>query len=284
MADKKRVIIIGSGPAGISAALYTARGGLDTCIVTAGLGSLDKAHMIQNYYGTGEISGHELHQKGEESARELGVRFVNEEVVGLTFESSLVVETAKSKLEADYVVIATGTSRRVPGKINISEYEGKGVSYCAVCDAFFYRRKNVAVLGNGEFALHEINDLLKIAASVTLLTNGEEVLTELPDGVILDKRKIVKLNGDDNLKSISFETGDDIEISGLFIALGIAGSTALAKKIGAATDGNNIKVNENMETTVPHLYAAGDCTGGLLQVAKAVYEGAVAGNHIVRAK
>ena len=165
---------------------------------------------------------------------------------------------------------------------NLEAMEGRGVSYCAVCDAFFYRGKHVAVLGNGEFALHEIHDLLPVAGSVTLLTNGEEPSFPLPEGVTADTRKIASLEGESRLEQVVFADGTSLPLDGLFIAYGTAGSGALARKIGAALANGNVAVNENMETTVPGLYAAGDCVGGLLQVSKAVYEGAVAGTHIAK--
>lgn len=278
----KKVIIIGSGPAGVSAALYTVRGGVDTTIISNGVGSLGKAHEIQNYYGvSGSVSGMDLVSTGISQAKALGVKFIEDEVVGLTYEESLVVETASNRYTTDYVVIATGTSRNVPASLNVSDYEGKGVSCCAICDAFFYRNKNVAVLGNGEFALHEIKDLLPVASSVTLLTNGDELKTEMPYEVKVDTRKIKSFEGDARLKKVTFIDDDSIDVSGLFIALGTAGATALAKKIGAIIGDNGIVVDENKETSVPGVYAVGDCISGLKQVAKAVYDGAVAGHHIV---
>lgn len=278
----KKVIVIGSGPAGISAALYTKRAGMHTTIISNGLGNLEKAHEIENYYGVEGLSGRELALTGIRQAKALGIEFIEKEVVGISFDTSLVVETTDEKYPADYVVMATGSSRIVPAGLKVSDYEGKGVSYCAVCDAFFYRKKNVAVVGSGEFALHEILDIKPVVASVTLLTNGEEPSIQVPEGVLVDTRRITSLNGAERLQSISFEQGEDLCIDGLFVAYGVAGSSAFAKKIGAELENNRILVNENMETNIPGLYATGDCTGGLLQVAKAVYEGAVAGNHIAK--
>lgn len=279
----KKVIIIGSGPAGISASLYTVRGGVDTTIISNGVGSLGKAHEISNFYGVvGNVSGLELAENGIKQAKALGVKFIEDEVVGLTFEDGFVVETASRKYSADYVVIATGASRNMPASLKVSEFEGKGVSYCAICDAFFYRKKDVAVIGNGEFALHEINDLLPVVSSVTLLTNGDDVKVEVPSGVKVDTRRLKALEGDTKISGVVFEDGDTLAISGLFIALGTAGATALARKVGAILDGNSIAVNSTMETSVPGVYAVGDCVPGLKQVAKAVYDGAIAGHDIVQ--
>ena len=289
-----KVIIIGSGPAGVSAALYTLRGGHETIIITKDRdgGGLAKAEKIENYYGLSEpISGKELLEKGLAGALRLGATLVEDEVVGLVYESSLVVTTTKSRYEADAVVIATGASRRTASIKGLAEYEGNGVSYCAVCDGFFYRNKPVVVLGNSEYAFHEASALLPLASSVTLLTDGKEPEGKVPEGIVVRKEKIKEIVGDaealaslDLMKvaKVSLEGGDSISCDGIFVAYGVAGSTDLAKKIGAATEGNKIVIDETMATSIPGLYAAGDCTGGLLQVAKAVYEGAQAGNSIVK--
>ncbi len=278
-----KVIIIGSGPAGVSASLYSARAGLDTTIISKGIGSLENAHKIQNYYGIkGEISGKDLAVSGIKGAKNVGVNIINEEVVAISYDGNFIIETDKSKYFSEYAVIATGNTRNAPAIKNLKNLEGKGISYCAVCDAFFYRNKDVAVLGNGKFALHEIQDILPVASSVTLLTNGEKVKDMPPKEVKIKTEKITEILGNDSLEGVRFSDNSVIDIKGLFIAYGTAGSTALAKKIGAGIKGNYIAVNENMETSIKKLYAAGDCTGGMMQIAKAVYEGAVAGNHIVK--
>ena len=117
--------------------------------------------------------------------------------------------------------------------------------------------------------------------SVTILTNGAELTGVLPEGAKLDTRKIAAFEGDGVVEKVTFEDGESLAISGVFVAVGVAGSTDLAKKLGAATEGNRILVDEKMATNVPGLYAAGDCTGGMLQIAKAVYQGAQAGTSIV---
>ena len=280
MAD---VIVIGSGPAGISASLYTARGGLSTMVVSRGSGALGKTDKIQNYYGFPDlISGEELEQNGIEGAKKVGVEFLEAEALGLGFEEKLTVETTKGVFSADYVVLATGVQRKTPKIPGLQELEGRGVSFCAVCDAFFYRQKPVAVLGSGEYALHEAEVLLASASSVTLLTNGAEPAANFPEEVQIVKSRIEKIEGTDHVEAVLLEDGSRITAEGIFIAYGTAGGSDLAKKIGAQTDGNHVVTDEKMRTTVPGLYAAGDCNGGMLQIAKAVYEGAVAGTEIVK--
>lgn len=281
-----KVVIIGSGPAGVSAALYTARAGIDTTVLTRGPGALARAEGIENYYGVpGPISGAELERRGIEGAKAVGVQFVEAEAVGLTFTDKLTVETLSGDYPADAVILATGASRAVPPIPGLKALEGHGVGYCATCDAFFYRGKDVAVLGSGEYALHEASALLPLAKSVTLLTGGAPLTAEFPPEIALCTEKVEAILGEEagKVTGVRLAGGRELPLDGVFVALGVAGSTALARKMGAEVDGNRIVVDEHMMTTVPGLFAAGDCTGGLLQVAKAVYEGAMAGNEAAKA-
>ena len=167
------IVIIGSGPAGVSAALYAVRAGVHTTVLTKGPGALDRAEKIENYYGFAEpISGAELERRSIENAKRLGVNVITAEAVGLTYTDKLTVETVGADYPADAVILATGASRAVPRIPGLAGLEGHGVSFCAACDAFFYRGKDVAVLGSGEYALHEVQALLPVAGSVSLLTNG----------------------------------------------------------------------------------------------------------------
>lgn len=278
----KNVIIIGSGPAGISAALYTRRAGFDTTVISKGVGALARAEM-ENYYGFAEvIEGTKLHQQGIMQAQRLGVKILTAEVVGLDFADKFVVKTATDEYSADVVIVAAGAQRTVPKIPGIKELEGKGVSYCATCDAFFYRNKDVAVLGDGEYALHEALELVNIVNSVTLLTNGTQPKVSLPDNIKLVDKSIAQIEGENVLQNIVFTDGEKLPVKGLFVAIGVAGSGELARKMGARLEGNKVVVDENMQTGIPGLYAAGDCTGGMLQVAKAVYEGAKAGLEAVK--
>ena len=278
------VVIIGSGPAGVSAALYTARAGVDTTVLTKGPGALARSEGIENYYGVpGNITGAELERRGIEGAKEVGVKFVETEAVGLTFTDKLTVETLNGDYPADAVILATGASRTAPPVPGLAALEGRGVSYCATCDAFFYRGKNVAVMGSGEYALHEASALLPLAASVTLLTGGADLTADFPPEITVRTEKVEAILGEEKVTGVRLAGGEELPMDGVFIALGVAGSTALARKMGAEVDGNKIVVDANMMTTIPGLFAAGDCTGGLLQVAKAVYEGAVAGNEAAKA-
>ena len=196
--------------------------------------------------------------------------------------TGLMVQTPEQVLEAKAVVLAAGSTRLAPRIPGLKELEGKGVSYCAICDAFFYREKTVAVLGEGEYALHEAEILLPHASQVMLFTNGKEPAVKIPDTIEVHKEKVTAVEaenagGMERVSGLRTEDSTVTPVSGLFVALGTAGSVDFARKIGAAVDNNRVVVDKDMSTNVPGLYAAGDCTGGLLQVVKAAYEGAVAG-------
>lgn len=274
------VVILGAGPAGISAGLYAHRGGLKTLILNnpASSSALGQAHMISNYYGFPDgITGKDLFDNGIMQAKNLGIEVKDEEVVDLSMFSDQVylVKTSENEYSAKAIIIALGDKKQKPNIEGIDEYSGRGVSYCAVCDGFFYKGKNVAVIGDGKYALNEIEHLKNIVGSVKLFTNGEDVKVE--SDVEVDTRKIKSISGDKKVETVNFEDGTSEKIDGIFIAIGTAGGNDLAIKMGVLTDNNTIVVNEKMETNVPGIYACGNITGGLLQVNKAAYEGAQAG-------
>jgi len=279
----KNIVIIGTGPAGISSALYTVRAGIDTTVIGKGIGALEKAEKIENYYGFPEpVTGRELIENGIAQAKRMGVKIITDEVVGLGYDEKLRVKATLGEHSADCIILTTGTSRKTPAIQGILEYEGRGVSYCAVCDAFFYRKKDVAVLGCCEYALKEAMELLPVVNSVTLITNGTEPIPKIPPEIKIIPKKIKEFAGNQVLEKVIFEDSTEIPVAGVFVAVGVAGSVDLAKKIGIITDGNIIVVDDRMATNVPGVYAAGDCTGGMLQIAKAVYQGAVAGTEAVK--
>lgn len=276
MAD---ILILGYGPAGVSAALYGLRAGLDVLLVGKDAGALARAHMIENYYGLVKpLSGPELAEVGKKQALALGAKIADDEVTDLFFDGSeFVAKGLSGEYRGKACIMATGSARKKQALPGMAELEGHGVSYCAVCDAFFYRKKKVAVLGSGEYALHEVSELLPIASSVTLLTHGNPTSATFPDTVAVEKRQIAELLGGGTFQGVRYEDGTEEAFDGLFVALGSASASDLARKAGAAFEGANPVLGPDFQTTVPGLFAAGDCTGGTLQVSVAVGEGAVAG-------
>ena len=271
------LIIIGSGPAGISAALYAARAGLHPLILSQGMGALKNAERIENFYGVQPMTGAQLHTWGEKQAQALGARLIHTQVLGVSGFDTYTVSTVDGSYEAIAVLIATGVKRAAPPLPGVRELDGRGISYCAVCDAFFYRGKKVAVLGSGDFAMKEAEEL-GMAGSVTILTNGAPKPFSSPCPFPLDERPIEAILGTEQVEGVRFTDGTQLELDGVFIALGTAGGSEMARRVGAALDDKgNVKVDENMQTVLPGLYAAGDCTGGTFQVAKAVHEGMTAG-------
>lgn len=280
------VIIIGAGPAGISASLYLIRAKKSILVISKDNSSLKKAEKIDNYYGLESLTGKELFDRGIKQAKELGVNIVKEEVISVNFEdiSKFKVITENKEYMSKNVIIATGTSRKTPNIKGIKEYEGKGVSYCAICDAFFYKNKDVAVIGSGNYAIHEAKTLKDVANSVSILTNGEQVVQNRDKSLQnfdINEKRIKEVRGFNKVEEIDFDDDTSKKVSGVFIAMGTASADDLAKKIGVVLKNNSIQVDENMQTNIKGIYACGDCTGGLLQINKAVYEGAKAALHII---
>ena len=179
------VIIIGAGPAGITASLYTLRKNLKTLIIYGEKSSLEKAHKIENYYGfENGIDGKELYNIGIKQAEKLGAELLKEEVTNIQAEYLEInndkrkqifkVQTLNNEFISKVVIFATGNKKYKPNIGNIEKYEGKGISYCAICDGFFYKNKDVAVIGNGDYAISEAKNLQNIAKTITILTNGKQ--------------------------------------------------------------------------------------------------------------
>ena len=280
------VIIIGAGPAGISAGLYTQRANKKTLIIYNEKSSLEKASKIENYYGfPNGISGKELYQNGIMQAKNLGIELKKEEVIKIEkIKETFEVSTSKRTYISRNVILATGNKKNVPDIKGIKELEGKGISYCAICDGFFYRGKDVAVLGSGDYAISEVNDLLNVANKITILTNKKKVPDFRAENVKVETRGVIAVKGENQLESIELEDGTKLEVDGLFVAQGVAGSTDFARKLGALVKDNKIVVSDKMETTIQGLYACGDCVGGIYQIAKAINEGMIAGISAVKDK
>lgn len=271
------VIIIGAGPAGISASLYAKRANKNVLVIYNGESNLEKAEKIDNYYGfVNGINGKELYLAGIKQSQNLGVNVVCEEVLNIEYNmDSFSVKTVDNLYEATACIIATGNKKLRPNIKGIAEFEGKGISYCAICDGFFYKGKNVVVIGSGRYAISEAKDLENVVENVKILTNGDNLAVDTDFEVI--SKPITQILGNEKVEKIVFEDGSTIDIDGIFIALGEASGCDFAKKLGVVLDKDSIKVDEKMATNINGLYSCGNSNGGLLQVSKAVYEGAVAG-------
>lgn len=269
---------------GISASIYAKRGNLNPLVIYNDKSSLEKTDKIDNYYGfENGVDGKKLYEDGINQAKNLNIDVKNEEVIKIEFaEKGYTVTTSKDKYDSKTIILATGNKKNTPNIKGIKEFEGKGISYCAICDGFFYRDKNVVVIGSGNYAVSETNDLINITKEITILTNGKETPEIRAENVKINDKEIREIRGEEKAEEIEFTDNSRIKTDGIFIAEGIAGSSEFAKKLGIITKNNKIIVNEKMETNVPGIYACGDCTGGLLQISKAVYEGTIAGLETIK--
>ena len=279
------ILIIGQGPAGLSAAIYTARGGIKTML----LGCDPKIagdYDIDNYFGFHEtVSGKELIDRGVAQAKRFGAEMLCDRVLAIHFDDTgkYIVKTENDEYRTCSVILATGVSRKKPDIPGVDKFDGKGVSWCVSCDGFFFRGKKVLVAGEGIYAANQAIELTDYTPDVAICTLGKEStitpeymkrLRELDIPVI--EKGIKELKGDDTLKGVVFSDGEQLNAEGIFIALGDASSTDFARSLGVITEGNFIQVDRDMKTNAPGIFAAGDCTGGFLQIAVAVGEGAVA--------
>ena len=235
---KYDVIIIGAGPAGISASLYTIRANKKTLVLYDDLSSLEKTEKIENYYGFPDgINGKELYQNGIEQARNLGVDVKKQEVIKIEMNEGNQSENEKDNNKSNYkfivktldnvyyskvVILATGNKKNKPKITGIEKFEGKGVSYCAICDGFFYRNKDVSVIGSGNYAVSETNDLINVAKDITIFTNGKKAPDFRAENVKIETRGIKEIIGEDRVEGLELEDGTKIKTDGIFIAQGVA--------------------------------------------------------------
>lgn len=272
------VIIVGGGPAGISAGIYAHRAGLSVLVFDAQNSTLKQAKVVNNYYGVEPISGEDLINRGVSQFKQLGGKIEFCQVVGVKKDFStntFIVKTTKGDYESRAIILATGVEKKKIVK-GLEPYEGKNVSSCAVCDGFFYKNKIVAVIGDKDFAISECEELSKVTSKTFLLTDGKNVDCNIKNVEVITK-KIKSFSGKDLLDIISFDDGDKIHIDGCFVALGDLSSSDISKRLGLFMAKNYIVIDKNMMTNVAGVFACGDVVGGLLQVSKAVSDGAKAG-------
>ena len=215
------------------------RANLKTLILYYEEAAVEKTSKIENYYGFEEgISGKELYQKGMKQAENIGVEIKKEEVTNIQMTpNGFAVKTEQNLYEGRTVILATGNKKNKPPIQNIEEFEGKGVSYCAVCDGFFYRNKNITVIGDGNYAISEVNELIHLAKEITILTNGEKApeIRSKEDNLKIDTKEIEAIKGEKKVEAIQFKDGTTLKTDGIFIANGVAGSLDFAKKLGIMT-------------------------------------------------
>jgi len=286
------ILIIGAGPAGLTAATYTAWLGLKTLVLESSIagGKAWTAPMVENFPGFDEgIKGVDLAERMQRQAERLGALVVtSEEVVGLELADAVKhVSSRKQVYDASVIILATGTQKRklkVPGE---EDFLGRGVSYCAVCDGPFFRRSKVAVVGNSNEAVIEALSLAELAEQVLFVHEGDLKI----EGTLLNRLrskpkietlqgKVTAIKGDQTVKAVEIQTvtaSIEREVKGVFIALGSVPLTAIVRNAGINMDRNGcLKVDRHQRTNVPGVFAAGDCTCGGMQIVTAAGEGAMA--------
>jgi thioredoxin reductase (NADPH) len=280
------VIIIGKGPAGLSAALYTVRSNLKTLIIGRNDSRLRMAEKIDNYFGFAQtVSGGQLLKDGEEQAKRLGAEIVEDEVISIEKEDFFSITAASGVYTGKALLLATGQPHKTIKIENLVKFEGRGVSYCSTCDGFFYNNLKVGVLGHKDYAVHEALELLTFTKDITIYTNGRQLeISSKYNGEIsrfkLETRQISKLDGTEFLQRIFFADGISDEIDGIFVAYESASSVDFARKLGILVDGSSVVTDAKQQTNLEGLFAAGDCTSDFKQISIAVGQGALAGKAI----
>ena len=294
--NEQDVIIIGAGPAGMSAAAFTSRANLKTLVIgDPEKSELIKASSVGNYLFANNRSGRELLEAGIAQIEGYGAEVLVNEVVNIAREDSGVftVKTADTnEYSAKAVVLAIGVSYVQSGIKNERELAGKGVHYCVACDGYFYKGKKVVVVGNGNYAAEEAIELLAYTKDITLVSNGRDfaISPELMAGLQKGGVQIRKDRGAEFVKpsttaklTLIKKDGSKEEFDGAFIALGTASSVGFANKLGLELDQEGfIAIDKNGMTSVEGVYSAGSCTGGVLQMAKSVGDGCVAAISIIK--
>ena len=278
------IIIVGAGPAGLQAGIHTARRKHSVLILGKPQASaLWNAH-IENYFGVpGKASGAELLKVGLAQAKGFGAEFLEEDVVKIEkVEPGFLVETETGKtFQGLALILALGVKKKKKIFKDEDKFVGKGISYCVDCDAWFYRGKRVAVIGDGSAALHGAHTLTKFAEKVYLIPLKDlPISSEEAEKIEVIRKKPLEIVGEDEVSGLKFEDGESISVDGIFIEIGAKGPLELLSPLGIELDPQTfsyVKVNQRMETNVPGVFACGDLTGPPLQVAKAVGEGCVAG-------
>lgn len=290
------LIIVGAGPAGLSASIYASRYKLDHLIIgkTPG-GQITEIREIENYPGFVSISGQDLISKFVEQVENYGIKIQKESVADIkkledgTFE----VDTGEKKYKSKSLILTMGTEYR---KINIpgeKEFLGKGVSYCATCDAFFFRNKTVCVLGGGNSAAVSALELSEIAQKVYLIFRKEKMTAEpfWEEKIhrnskieIVNGTNVIEVKGNEKVEKVILDKAYNdhtyLDVDGVFVEIGSDPGASLAMKMGIELDEQNyVKTKEDQSTNIPGVYAAGDITTSsnkFRQVLTAASEGAIA--------
>jgi thioredoxin reductase (NADPH) len=267
-----KVVIIGSGPAGLTAGIYTARAGLKPVLIEGMQpgGQLTTTLKVENWPGLIEVQGPKLMMDMKKHAQHVGCEIISDQVTKVDFSKKpykIFTQNGK-ELEAESVIIATGAAHRklnVPGE---KEYWGKGVSVCATCDAPFFKDKYVVVVGGGNSGMYEASHLLKVVSKVTVIQNSEKITaTDSVKNEVIDSPKVEifynsvvkEIKGDgQKVTKIILQDGKEIDADGVFIAIGLEPNTAIFKDQIDLDDWGYIVLKNRTQTSKDGIFAAGD--------------------------
>lgn len=294
MEKKYDIVIIGGGPAGISAGIYAVRAGRSVLIIEkfAPGGQLGLIGEIENYAGFEKINGFELAQKFEKHAKSLGVEFVFDNALSLEKQvDNNIVKCEKNTYLANAVILALGCHSRELNIEGEKAFKGKGVSYCALCDGNFFKNKTVAVVGSGDSAFSDALYLSNLCKQVYVLTKDRLKLNNYAENELDGKGNVEllkgaiskKIIGEEKVESLEFERNDKtekIDVDGVFVAIGRTPDTKMLKGVIDLDEWGYILANESMETSMEGVYVCGDVrTNSIRQIATAVGDGAIAGTN-----
>ena len=290
------VLIIGTGPAGLAAATYTARAGLDTIVVGKKSSSrLNMAHLVENYPGIPAIKGQDLLEKFIEHAQKFGAKIIETEVTDFVLGEPKLITTKTAAISAVAVIIATGkgTARKklIPGEESLV---GMGVSYCATCDGPLYRGRTVVAIGNNDEAAEDLLTLFQMGCKVIWVPDdpegikvSSELLKEIREtDILINENDLVKeIKGKEKIEGIVIKTDEgekELNIDAVFIFKAVP-MTPLFRKAGVKVGGRNcIQVDREQKTNLAGVFSAGDITCGGMQIVTAAGEGAVAGMQAIK--
>lgn len=286
------VIVVGSGPAGITSAIYLKRANINVCVMekSAPGGQLNKSSTIENYPGFEKITGPELAYNFYEQILKLDIPFINEEVIKIEDKTSYkIVETNKKTYTCRGIILALGRKPRSFDNKNVSLLEGKGVSYCSLCDGPLFKNQDVSIIGGGNSALEEALYLADICKSVTIINRrdvlrGDKMLVDKvlkKDNInILYNSEVVEFNKqDDFLESLTINTNgklNKLDVKACFIFIGYVPATDFLSNLDILDEKGYIKTDKNLKTDIPFIYACGDTINKqVYQIVTATGEGAV---------
>ncbi len=291
---KVDAVVIGAGPAGITSAIYLKRYGYEVALLDPmGVGGqLMMISEIENYPGFSSAKGFQLAEDFEKQANGLGleVEYVLVTAIEKLENGSFLLRTDTEDIETRGIIAATGAKHSKLGVPGEDQYEGKGVSYCATCDAPFFKNRKVVVVGGGDTALTDALYLARLCSEVVLVHRRDQFRAQkiLQERVLKEekiscklKANVVSINGEEKVKSVTLDTGETVETNGVFIFTGIKPVSELFRDLVSLDDRGFIITDGRMATSCPGIYAAGDVRNtALRQVVTATGDGAVAASSL----